>query len=94
MWGGNLSPLSLSPLLYGLLIEELFQILHNYTYESRDYQVTSGSPWNYALYLPNDEDYFVVTKQGLQKDLPPFSGTGAPILISAKVQYNKKGKNI
>ncbi len=78
----------ISPLLYGLHIKEDFNVLRSYAFESKDYQVTGESPWNYALYLPSDEkaeeDLEVVTR-GLQKGYLPFSYEGTPVMINAKV---------
>ncbi len=69
------------------MVEE-FSVLAKYAYESRDYQVTPGSPWNYALLLRKDsapdlDMEFVST--GMEIGVPPFSTKGAPGMIIAKV---------
>ena len=73
-----------SPLLYGLHIKENFGILNNYTFESKDYQVTPNSPWNYAIKLSNED--FIVDERGINEKYHPFSCDGAPVRIHAKVQ--------
>ena len=78
---------SYRPLLYGLRIEEDFKVLHNYSFESKDYQVTPGSPWNYALMLHNDdqpENDLKFVSKGLNSTYP-FSPDGAPSYIEATV---------
>lgn len=75
------------PLLYGLHIEENFKALRSYAFESKDYQVTPGSPWNYALLLHNDykpDDDLTFISKGLQNTYP-FSPDGAPSYIEATV---------
>ena len=75
------------PLLYGLQIEEDFKVLRSYAFESKDYQVTPGTPWNYALVLHDDheptEDLKFVS-EGLNSTYP-FSPDGAPSYIEAMV---------
>ena len=72
-----------SPLLYSLHIQEDFKTLRKYAFNSKDYAVTPGSPWNYAIKLNNED--FVVVENGITKGVPPFSNDGAPVLIRAKV---------
>ena len=72
-----------SPLLYGLHIEEQFKILNRYEYNTKDYQVTPKSPWNYAIRLSNED--FVVEERGINEKYHPFSIDGAPSRIHAKV---------
>ena len=75
------------PLLYGLRIEEDFKALRSYAFESKDYQVTPGSPWSYALLLHNDyqpeNDLKFVSKK--LNSTYPFSPDGAPSYIEATV---------
>ena len=75
--------------MYGLQIDEEFKILHNYSFDSKDYQVTPGSPWNYMLVLRNDskpEDDLKLVSTGLKPGTKyPFSSEGAPIYITAMV---------
>ena len=75
------------PLLYGLQIKEDFKVLHSYAFESKDYQVTPGTPWNYALVLHNDhkptDDLKFVSKR--LNSTYPFSPDGAPSYIEAMV---------
>ena len=69
-------------------MDEQFKELNSYAFESKDYQVTAGSPWNYALYLPSDEEVeqdLQVVVRGMQKGVPPFSYKGTPVMINAKV---------
>ena len=69
-------------------MDEQFKVLHSYMFDSKDYQVTPGSPWNYALYLPNDQEAdqeLEVVVRGIQKGLRPFSYEGTPVMINAKV---------
>ena len=82
----NLYTISLNrrPLLYGLSIKENFKVLHSYQFESKDYQITPGSLWNYAIH-PYPENDMEVIVDGLKPSLPPFSQQGAPIKIQAKV---------
>jgi len=68
--------------LYSLHIKEDFKTLHEYAFKSRDYAVTPGSPWNYAIKLNNED--FVVVEKGITKGVPPFSNDGAPVQIKAK----------
>ena len=81
-----------SPLLYGLQIVENFEVLREYAFESRDYQVTPGSPWNYALRLRNDttpsQDMTYVST-GMEIGVPPFSTEGAPGKIVAQVLHTQ-----
>ena len=77
-----------SPLLYGLDIVENFTALREYAFQSKDYQVTPASPWNYAVKIQDDSAVdkdlsFVHT--GLMKGVPPFSKKGAPVKIVAQV---------
>lgn len=75
------------PLLYGLHIEENFKVLHSYAFESKDYQVTPESPWNYALVLHDDskpDDDLKFVSNGLHSSYP-FSPDGAPSYIEAMV---------
>ena len=71
--------------MYSLHIKEDFKTLHEYAFKSKDYAVTPGSPWNYAIKL-NKED-FVVVEKGITKGVPPFSNDGAPVQIKAKVWW-------
>lgn len=71
--------------MYSLHIKEDFKTLHEYAFKSKDYAVTPGSPWNYAIKL-NKED-FVVVEKGITKGVPPFSNDGAPVQIRAKVWW-------
>ncbi len=67
---------------------EDFKVLAEYAYESRDYQVTPGSAWNYALLLRKDsdpEEDLEYVSTGLEIGVPPFSIKGAPGMIIAKV---------
>ena len=79
---------STSPLLFGLAMEEKFEVLESYKFQSKDYQITAGTAWNYALRLSNDSqpdrDLRVISN-GLEIGVPPFSLRGAPIVISAEV---------
>ena len=79
--------LSCRPLLYGLSITENFTALRSYEFESKDYQITPSSPWNYAIHLSSDPEKsdMSVTVDGLKPPLPPFSQQGAPVKIQAKV---------
>ena len=76
------------PLLYGLHIKEEFEVLNSYQFQSKDYQVSPGSVWNYAVRLRNDsrpdQDLSVVFS-GLEVGVPPFSLRGSPITITAQV---------
>lgn len=66
-------------------------MLHSYAFESRDYQVTPGSPWNYALKLQNDsqpDKDLTFASKGLELGVPPFSLKGAPGMIMAQVIHN------
>lgn len=91
-WGGTVSSSlnwsSPRPLLYSLEIAEDFKVLHSYAFESRDYQVTPGSPWNYALKLQNDsqpDKDLTFANKGLELGVHPFSLKGAPGMIVAQV---------
>ena len=78
---------SCRPLLYGLSIKEQFSVLRSYNFSSKDYQITPGSPWNYAIHLstnPENSD-MVVNVDGFKPPNPPFSQQGAPVSIQAKV---------
>ena len=83
----SINATSYRPLLYGLSIEENFKVLHSYQFASKDYQITPGSPWNYAIQLsgPDPEKAMEVIVDGLKPNLPPFSQQGAPVKIQAKV---------
>ena len=76
------------PLLYGLHMDEDFKVLNSYAFDSKDYQVTTNSSWNYALYLRSnetvDQDLAVVVR-GMQGGHHPFSYDGTPVMINAKV---------
>ena len=76
------------PLLYGLSIKENFTTLRSYEFESKDYQITPGSPWNYAIHLSSDptKSDMEVSVDGLNPSYPPFSQQGAPVKIQAKVR--------
>ena len=80
-------PTTSSPLLYGLQIGEQFKTLRSYQFESKDYQVTPTSPWNYALQVSEDtiDTDLQVVINGIKKGVPPFSKEGAPVMIKAKV---------
>ena len=79
--------ISCSPLLYGLHIQEDFKTLRSYAFSSKDYQVTPGSPWNYAIKLSEDaiDKDLVAVEKGIKKGVSPFSTDGAPVVIKAKV---------
>ena len=69
-------------------MREKFEVLANYKFQSRDYQITADTPWNFALKLTNDsqpDQDLRVTSAGLEIGVPPFSLRGAPISISAQV---------
>lgn len=77
-----------SPLLFGLAMEEQFKVLESYKFQSKDYQITSSSTWNYALRLSNDSQPnhdLTVISSGLEIGVPPFSQRGAPVIIEAQV---------
>jgi hypothetical protein len=78
------------PLLYGLSIVENFTALRSYEFESKDYQVTPSSPWNYAIHLSSDPEKsdMAITVGGLKPTHPPFSQEGAPVKIQAKVRQS------
>ena len=83
-------PTIYSPLLFGLAIKEKFDVLASYKFQSKDYQITPESPWNYALRLSNDsqpDNDLNVIINGLEIGVPPFSQRGAPVIISAQVTY-------
>jgi hypothetical protein len=69
-------------------MSENFKVLRSYAFESKDYQVTTNSSWNYALYLRSnetaDQDLAVVVR-GMQQGYHPFSYEGTPVMINAKV---------
>lgn len=69
-------------------MKENFRILNSYKFQSKDYQITTDSIWNYALRLSNDDkpdqDLRVVLS-GLEIGVPPFSLRGAPTMIVAQV---------
>lgn len=72
---------SARPLLYGLEMEENYKVLRSYAFQSKDYQVTPGSPWNFAIQLrddsaPEKDMEFVTT--GWTAGEHPFSPRGAP----------------
>ena len=75
--------------MYGLSIKENFKVLHSYQFDSKDYQITPGSLWNYAIQLssPYPENDMEVIVDGLKPPFPPFSQQGAPIKIQAKVGW-------
>ena len=63
-------------------------MLESYAFQSKDYMVLPGTPWNYALLLTDDVKFgnelqYVGT--GLQPNVPPFSQNGVPGRILAKV---------
>lgn len=67
---------------------ENFKVLDSYKFQSKDYQITTNSPWNYAVRIHNDSQPdadLKVTNYGLEIGVPPFSLRGAPIIISAQV---------
>ncbi len=69
-------------------MDEAFKILNSYKFDSKDFQVTANTPWNYALYLPSDQEAnttLSVVVRGMQKGLHPFSYEGTPVMINAKV---------
>lgn len=77
-----------SPLLFGLEIKEDFQVLNSYKFQSKDYQISPKSSWNYALRLHDDlkpDQDLRVVYLGLEIGVPPFSLKGAPIMIMAEV---------
>ena len=71
-------------------------MLDSYKFQSKDYKITAGTVWNYALRLENDtqpEMDLLVTSRGLEIGVPPFSLRGAPITISAQVEcIHEKGR--
>ena len=78
-------------------MKEEFKVLANYKFQSKDYQITPGTAWNYALKLSNDslpEHDLKVTCSGLEIGVPPFSLRGAPIIITAEVCHNGYGGDI
>jgi hypothetical protein len=82
----NSAAIHYGPLLFGLAMKENFKVLESYKFQSKDYQITTGTPWNYALRLSNDsqpEQDLKVFSSGLEIGVPPFSLRGAPIAISA-----------
>ncbi|WP_156416076.1 hypothetical protein [Nitrosopumilus sp. Nsub] len=88
--------LSYRPLLYGLHIQEDFKTLRSYAFNSKDYQVTPGSPWNYAIKLSEDDvdKDLVVVETGIKKGVSPFSTNGAPVMIKAKVGWVDDGLHV
>lgn len=69
-------------------MNENSKVLNSYAFDSKDYQVTTNSSWNYALYLPSDETAdqdLAVVLRGMQTGHPPFSYEGTPVMINAKV---------
>ena len=69
-------------------MKEQFAVLESYKFLSKDYQITPGSAWNYALRLSNDSTADMdlkVLSEGLEIGVPPFSQRGAPVIISAQV---------
>ena len=69
-------------------MKEKFEVLNSYKFQSKDYQVTTDSIWNYALLLTNDskpDQDLKVVSSGLEIGVPPFSLRGAPIMIMAQV---------
>jgi hypothetical protein len=70
-------------LLYGLKIEEEFKTLRSYAFNSKDYQITPGSDWNYAIYLNDPATDLKFQSTGLIKGKTPFSIDGAPTKITA-----------
>lgn len=83
----NAASIFRGPLLYGLDIVENFTALREYAFQSKDYQVTPASPWNYAVKIQDDSAVdkdlsFVHT--GLTKGVPPFSKKGTPVKIMAQ----------
>lgn len=77
-----------SPLLFGLEIKEDFEVLNSYKFQSKDYQITPKSTWNYALRLQDDhqpQQDLRVVYSGLEIGVSPFSLKGAPIMIIAEV---------
>ena len=84
------------PLLYGLHIEEDFKVLQSYAFQSKDYQVTPGSPWNYALLLHDDhqpDNDLKFMNKGLHS-IYPFSPDGAPSYIEATVSTGFNNRNL
>ena len=66
-------------------------MLERYSFESRDYQVTPESPWNYALRLRDDshpQQDLTFVSSGLELGVPPFSLKGAPGKIMAQVMLH------
>ena len=86
--GGSIVLFCRSPLLFGLSMKEKFGILNSYKFQSKDYQITTDSVWNYALRLSNDDkpdQDLKVVSSGLEIGVPPFSLRGAPTMILAQV---------
>lgn len=82
----NAASIYRGPLLYGLEMEENYKVLRSYAFQSKDYQVTPGSPWNFAIQLrddsaPEKDMEFVTT--GWTAGEHPFSPRGAPGKILA-----------
>jgi len=81
------------PLVYALMMDEKwekkeFATNEHVAYGNWYYQVTSDTPWNYALvshYLNDEEieNHFIVEK-GQQRDVYPWNTQNAPIRIHAK----------
>ncbi len=81
------------PLVYALMMDEKwekkeFATNEHVAYGNWYYQVTSDTPWNYALvshYLNDEEieNHFIVEK-GQQQDVYPWNTQNAPIRIHAK----------
>ena len=69
-------------------MNESFKVLNSYEFDSKDYQVTATTPWNYALYLPSNQEVeqtLAVKVRGMQTGYRPFSSEGTPVMINAKV---------
>ena len=50
--------------------------------------MTATTPWNYALYLPSNQEVeqtLAVKVRGMQTGYHPFSSEGTPVMINAKV---------
>ena len=62
-------------------------MLNSYQFDSKDYQITPGTPWNYAIQLranATDKD-LIFQNPGFKKGTPPFSNEGSPVQINAMV---------
>lgn len=55
--------------MYALKIDEKWKQLHHYKYNSSDWQINAGSPWEVALQIdPENPDSSIEFIQGLQEN--------------------------